>query len=58
MVMQNGSSDCGLFALATATALANGEEPGSCIFDQKQMRPHLIKCLEAGKAEGFPVRKA
>ena len=29
------------------TALANGEGPGSLIFDQKEMRPHLIKCLEA-----------
>ena len=56
--MQNGSSDCGLFALASVTALAIGEEPGSHVFDQKQMRPHMIKCLEAGIAEGFPVRKS
>jgi len=36
-----------LFALASATALANVEEPGSLVFYQKEMRPHLIKCLEA-----------
>ena len=58
MVIQNGSSDCRLFALATATALANGEEPGSCTFDQKKLRPHLMKCLETGIAEGFPIQKA
>ena len=58
MVMQTGSADCGLFALASATALANGEEPGSLVFKQKEMRPHLVKCLEAGEAESFPVRKS
>ena len=58
MVMQTGSADCGLFALASATALAHGEEPGSLMFEHKEMRPHLIKCLEAREAESFPVRKS
>ena len=58
MVIQNGTADCGLFALASATALANGEEPGSFVFDQEQMRPHLIRCLETGKAEQFPIKKS
>ena len=30
--MQDGSSDCGLFAIAFATALANGIQPGRCFF--------------------------
>ena len=58
MVIQNGTADCGLFALASATALANGEEPGSFVFDQEQMRPHLIRCLETGKGERFPIKKS
>ena len=49
--------NCGLFALASAAALANGEEPGSFAFDQEQMQPHLIKCLAAEKGEPFPVKK-
>ena len=57
MVIQNGTVDCGLFALASAAALANGEEPGSFAFDQEQMQPHLIKCLAAEKGEPFPVKK-
>ena len=43
MVIQDGTADCGLFALASAAALANGEEPGSFVFDQEQMRPHALK---------------
>ena len=30
--MQSGSTDCGIFAVAFATALANGEPPGALIF--------------------------
>ena len=29
---QNGGCDCGLFAIAFATALANGIQPGHCFF--------------------------
>ena len=28
--LQAGTSDCGLFAIASATALAHGIQPGSC----------------------------
>jgi len=38
--MQEGYSDCGLFAIAFATALANGKQPGRCFFDQGIMRGH------------------
>lgn len=55
--MQTGSVDCGLFALASATALTNGDEPGSLVFDQ-ETRLYLIKCLETGKADALPVRKS
>jgi len=55
--VQTGSVACDLFALASATVLANGDEPGSLVFDQ-EMRLHLINCLEAGKADAFPVRKS
>ena len=44
--MQSGGYDCGLFAIAFATALVLGEKPGGFLFDQQKMRAHLIKCLE------------
>jgi len=35
--MQTGSVGCGLFALSSATALANGEEAGSLVIDQEMI---------------------
>lgn len=40
---QVGSTDCGIFAIAFALHLALGEDPSYFIFDQKMMRPHLMK---------------
>ena len=39
--MQSGTYDCGLFAIAHATALALGEQPGNYLYDQPKMRKHL-----------------
>lgn len=35
---QSGGCDCGLFALASATALVNNVNPGNYLFDQSKMR--------------------
>ena len=32
------AADCGLFAIAFATALAYGEQPGLCLLDQNKVR--------------------
>ena len=55
--MQSGGNDCGLFAIAFATALCLGELPGRYIFEQSSMRAPLIHCLETGEFSMFPVRK-
>ena len=52
---QRGGSDCGLFAVAFATALANGLCPESYTFKQKEMRQHLYNCLKLGKITMFPA---
>ena len=39
---QVGGSDCGLFALAFATALCSGLDPFACSYKQMQMRSHLL----------------
>lgn len=53
---QVGSSDCGVFALAYATALILGIKPEECLFDQNMMRKHLISCFEDKKISAFPLR--
>ena len=55
--MQCGESDCGLFAIAFATALVFGEQPGHFSFDQKKMRSHLMHCFEQQQMSMFPIRK-
>ena len=55
--MQSGGYDCGLFAIAFATALADGEQPGRCLFDQNKMRQHLLKCLQEAAMTPFPLKK-
>lgn len=55
--MQMGGSDCGLFALATATALCHGVDPTTCIYDQEKMRQHLHACLTKRKMTLFPLSR-
>ncbi len=54
--LQQGGSDCALFAIATATCLCHGESPNSILWDQKLMRAHLLKSFEQGKMLPFPGR--
>ncbi len=55
--IQAGGCDCGLFAIANATALAHMDDPGKLFYDQKKMRQHLFQCLEKGIITPFPVKK-
>ena len=54
--IQSGSSDCGLFSIAFATALIFGIQSGEFMFDQKEMRSHLIKCLESRRFSIFQYK--
>ena len=51
---QLGVKDCGAFAIAIATLLANGGNPTTATFNQQAMRPHLIKTFENLHLETFP----
>ena len=55
--MQSNQSDCGIFAIAFATALVHGHHPGMYVFQRSAMRMHLVKCIENGKLTMFPVKK-
>lgn len=55
---QQGSVDCGVFAIAYATAItlsASRPDISSIHFDQENLRSHLCKCLEAKNFEAFPI---
>ena len=51
---QSGGSDCGLFAIANAIAVAFGRLPHTLHYDQMRMRGHLYRCLKKGRMTLFP----
>ena len=51
---QEGISDCGLFAIAFATSIAHGEDPGSREYCQGRMSSHLTQCFLDKKLVLFP----
>ena len=53
---QTGCNDCGLFSIAYAVALCLGENPGTLVFDQSEMRNHLVSCIEQQCFSMFPIR--
>ena len=44
--LQEGDSDCGLFAIAIAMTLASGLDPSRQNYDQSVMREHLTLCIQ------------
>ena len=48
---KQGGSDCGVFAIATCTALAHGITP---LLNQEKMRQHPTQCFEIAKLYPFP----
>ena len=53
---QQGTSDCGLYAIAYAVHVANGDDPAKVRFEQRKMQTHFLECLMK-KLEAFPVEK-
>ena len=51
---QTGNMDCGLFTIATSTAILFGKNPSSICFQQCRMRIHLQTCIEQGSFTLFP----
>ena len=52
---QVGSTDYGLFAIAYALDILNGNNVYDLIYDQTKMREHLIACFEQRKITTFVV---
>ena len=51
---QEGDTDCGLFAIAYAFELADGNNPSQAVFDQSKMRDHLLHCFTSCSITPFP----
>ena len=54
---QEGGTDCGLFAIAAATAIAHGVDHTELKFKQVSMRTHLLKCFKSEKLTSFSCEK-
>ena len=54
MPVQSGASDCGVYTIAFATALAQGKHPECYIFTQHKTQAHLGRYLIGGKMEMLP----
>ena len=52
--IQKGSCDCGLFAIATATALCHAQNPVHFEYTQGSMRNHLLRSFEVQALHPFP----
>ena len=52
---QKGSSDCGLYALAVATAIAAGISKKTQSWNQQLMRAHCFKCIVEENVTPFPI---
>ena len=56
MQQQNGTSDCGLFAISVATAICYYfAHPQLSTWAQEEMRGHLVRSLEAERITPFPT---
>lgn len=54
MQKQQGSSDCGVLALAFLVEVLTGTNVSKAIFAQEKMRAHLTQCLEEEHFTPFP----
>ena len=54
---QVGSTDCGLYAIASVACLLLNEDPTTVVFNQKELRLNFIKILETKVVSLFPVLK-
>ena len=55
MQRQEGGQDCGLFAIAVATAIAHETDPSQMSFHQAAMRSHLAECFSNSLITPFPM---
>ena len=57
VVQQTNGTDCGVYAIAFATALCNNLDPTSLKFNRRAIRDHLWQALQCGHLSMFPFEK-
>ena len=55
---QTNQYDCGLFAIANATALLHGHSSAKCVWDMDKMREHLIQALRRKSSTNFQLLRS
>ena len=55
---QSNGSDCGVYAIACAASLCNGDEPSDQCWDEKKLCLHLLQCSESTSMSVFPASAA
>ena len=56
-IASNGS-DCGVYAIACAASLSNGDEPSDQCWDEKKLCLHLLQCFESTSMSVFSTSAA
>lgn len=51
---QGNGFNCGVFAIAFATSLANGQDPSTLLYSPYLLRTHLNECIAKGYLSPFP----
>ncbi len=54
---QEGTTDCGVFAIGFAFHAALGEDLAKISFDQDKLRCHILSCFEKNCLSKFPTTK-
>ena len=54
---QQGTVDCGLFAIAYIVSLATGKDPARIKFKQQCMRSFFVDCIKKRHIDTFPTVK-
>ena len=54
VALQQGSADCGLYAITMMTSITNNEDTANVVYDQTALRIHLMEC-EKGFVSTFPI---
>ena len=52
---QTNTVDCGLYSIAVLTSLLLGQDPTTVVYNDKELRSHLVKVLEAKMITLFPI---
>ena len=53
--LQEGSADCGLFAIAFALHAALGNDLKEVTFEQEKLRGNVVSCFSNSRLTGFPT---